>query len=89
MEDFRETLVGGSGAESAQQMAADFWFTHNGYTAAPPCHQNSAKDLAEHITIVVHLDHYPVVDADITCEEPLPGLPKGYDDNGHGNCRKY
>jgi hypothetical protein len=74
VEDFRTALVGSSRAEHAQQMAADSWFTHNGYrlNAMPP---KFAKDLAEHIAVVVHLDNYAIVDSDVTCEEPLPGGP--------------
>jgi hypothetical protein len=74
VEDFRKRLVTLSGADSAQQLAADFWFTHSGYKpAAMPA--NFAKDLAEHITVLIHLDRYPHVNAEITCEEPLPGGP--------------
>jgi hypothetical protein len=74
VEDFQKTLIDLSGAESAQQLASDFWFTHNGYksTAMPP---KFAKDLAEHITVVIHLDNYPILDSAFTCEEPLPGGP--------------
>jgi hypothetical protein len=72
VEDFQKELVELSGAESAQQLAADFWFTHNGYKSAamPP---KFAKDLAEHITVAIHLDNYPILDSAFTCEEPLPG----------------
>jgi hypothetical protein len=70
VEDFRGQLVH-SGASSPQQLASE-WFSHNGYqsSAMPP---NFVNDLTNHITVVIHLDKYPVSNAAFSCEEPLIG----------------
>jgi hypothetical protein len=68
--DFRNKLLGA--AESPEQLAAQFWFTHNGYKpSGMPA--NFEKDLTGHIIVVVHLDRFATVDSAITCEQPLAG----------------
>jgi hypothetical protein len=73
VEDFRKWLVSSPRAEHARELA-ESWFAHDGYKSAamPP---NFAKDLGEHITVVVHLDNYEILDSAVTCEEPLPSGP--------------
>ena len=68
--DFRNMLLGA--AESPKQLAAEIWFTHNGYKpSGMPA--NFEKDLTDHIIVAVHLDRFATVNSAITCEQPLAG----------------
>ena len=71
VEDFQKQLLTLSGADSPQQLASEIWFSHNGRPSAMPL--NFAKDLTDHITVVIHLDTYPTGDSEFTCERPLVG----------------
>jgi len=72
IEDFRKELLGF--AKSPQQLAADIWFTHDGYKSNT-IPTNFEKDLTAHITVVVHLSSYVTIDSKLTCEQPLLGGP--------------
>ena len=71
IEDFRKQLL--AVAHSPQQLAADIWFTHNGYKLNVPT--NFEKDLTAHIAVIVHLSSYITIDSTLTCEQPLLGGP--------------
>jgi hypothetical protein len=70
IDDFRKQLL--EFAKSPQQLAADIWFTHNGYklNAIPT---NFEKDLTAHITVIVHLNRFVAMESTLTCEQPLLG----------------
>jgi hypothetical protein len=72
IEDFRKQLLGF--AKSPQQLAADFWFGHNGYKSNT-IPTNFENDLTAHIAVIVHLSSYVTLDSKLTCEQPLLGGP--------------
>jgi hypothetical protein len=72
VEDLRETLGVRSkldvAAADAQELVSR-WFSHSGYQLAPKL----AKDLAEHTTVLIYLDWNTITDAEVKCEQLLPG----------------